>query len=311
MRKLVQDAFGTPAEVLRITEAARPEPGPGQVLIEVAAAGVNPVDVAVSAGHYPLLGDPPFTAGWDVAGTVAAVGSGVSAFRPGDRVLGLPAFPAEAAAHAEYVLASANELIPIPKGLAVEEAGALPLVGLTAYQALIGIAEVRPGQRVLVHRAAGGVGHLAVQLAKSRGAWVVGTASAGKHDLVRALGADEVIDYQATDYTEVLAGLDVVFDLVGHDNGPRSAGVLRAGGVLVGALPAFLGLTQEEAAARGIRLAGVDVRPSAHDLGHLTALASDGALRVHVEAAFPLADAAKAYETVAAGHVTGKVVLVP
>ncbi|MCD0450211.1 NADP-dependent oxidoreductase [Actinocorallia sp. API 0066] len=311
MRKLTQTTVGAPADVLRLVDAERPEPGPGQVLVGVAAAGVNPVDASVSSGLYPLLGEPPFTLGWDVAGTVVSVGSGVSAFRAGDEVLGFVGFPAEAGTHAEYVLVSPNEIVRRPEALDVRAAGALPLAGLTAYQALVAIADVRPGQRVLVHRAAGGVGHLAVQLAKWRGAHVIGTASAAKHEFVRSLGADEVIDYRTTDYTEVLSGLDVVFDLLSYDNGPRSASVLRPGGILVGAISAFLGLTPEEAAERGIRLEAVNVRPSAHDLERLTALVADGTVRVHVDAAFALADAVKAYEAIASGSTTGKIVLVP
>lgn len=310
MRTVTQQRFGAPAEVLEVVEADRPVPGPGQVLVEMAAAGVNPVDVNVSAGYFPLLGEPPFSTGWDVAGTVAEAGPGVTAFRPGDEVLGFLAFPAAAATHAEYVVASENELVRRPAGLDVEAAGALPLAGSTAYQALAGLAEVREGQSVLIHRAAGGVGHLAVQLAKRRGARVIGTASAANHDFVRSLGADEVIDYATTDYTEVLSDLDVVFNLLGGPEERRSAGVLRRGGVLVGALP-YSELTPEEAADLGIRMTGVDVRPSAHDLGLLAGLAAEGGLRVHVEAAFPLADIVKAYEFVASGHVRGKAVIVP
>ncbi|MDX6744960.1 NADP-dependent oxidoreductase [Actinocorallia sp. A-T 12471] len=311
MRKLTQDTVGTPADVLQLIDVETPEPGPGQVLVRVAAAGVNPVDAAVSAGYYPLLGEPPFTLGWDVAGAVAAVGSGVSAFGVGDEVLGFVGFPAEAGTHAEYVLVSPNEIVRRPASVEVDIAGALPLAGLTAYQALYGIADIQAGQRVLIHRAAGGVGHLAVQLAKLRGAHVVGTASEPKHAFVRGLGADEVIDYRDTDYTEVLSGLDVVFDLVSGESGPRSASVLRPGGLLIGAIGANLGLTRDEAAERGIRLEAVNVRPSAHDLADLTALVADGSVRVHLDATFRLADAAKAYEAVAGGRTTGKVVLLP
>lgn len=311
MRVITQKQVGEASEVLEVAEAAKPEPEPGQVLVKVEAAGVNPADFAVSAGYYPLLGEPPFTLGWDVAGTVEAVGPGVSRFSAGDQVFGMPAFPGEGRTHADYVAASANELAFRPDALSVVEAGALPLAGLTAYQALAGIARLRKGQRVLVHRAAGGVGHLAVQIAKALGAHVIATASAAKHEFVRSLGADEVIDYRSTDYTEALADLDVVLDLVAGENGPRSASVLKKGGLLISALSANMGLDQDEAAARGIRLVPVSVRPSAHDLERLAELAGRGELRVRVDEEIPLTDAARAYTLAGSGTVTGKIVLIP
>jgi NADPH:quinone reductase-like Zn-dependent oxidoreductase len=310
MRTVTQTVTGDPS-VLTVTEVDRPEPDSGQVLIRVGAAGINPVDVAVRAGVYPLLGEPPYTLGWDVAGVVESVAPGISAFAPGDEVLGLLAFPAAANAYAEYVLASANEIVHKPAGLTVEEAAGLPLAGLTAWQALVGIAQVAPGQRVLIHRAAGGVGHLAVQIAKARGAHVIGTASAGKHDFVRSLGADEVIDYTTADFSAVLSDLDVVFDLVGGEYGERSARTLRRGGVLVGALSANLGVTPEQASELGVRVQGVNVRPSASDLTQLSALVTEGKLKVHVDQVFALEDAAKAHELSASGHTSGKLVLVP
>ena len=311
MRIITQKRFGEAADVLELAEAPRPEPGHGQVLVRVEAAGVNPADFAVSAGYYPLLGEPPFTLGWDVAGTVEAVGPGVTRFTPGDRVFGMPAFPAEASTHADQVLASAGELAFRPDALSAAEAGALPLAGLTAYQALAGTARLAEGQRVLIHRAAGGVGHLAVQIAKALGAYVIATASAGKHPFVGSLGADEVIDYQAVDYTEVLSDLDVVFDLVCGENGPRSASVLKKGGLLISALPGDMGLTPDEAAALGVRLEPVHVRPSAHDLERLAALAERGALKVHVDREFPLTEAAAAYAFVGSGQTVGKAVIIP
>lgn len=178
-----QATFGDPS-VLRVVEVDVPEPNHGQVLIELGAAGINPVDLVVRSGAFPLLGDPPFTLGWDVAGVVAAVGPGVSQFLPGDEVIGLIAFPDAAGAYADYVLASPNEIVPKPADLTMEQAGGLPLAGLTAWQALVGIAGIDEGQRVLIHRAAGGVGHLAVQIAKARGATVIGTARASKIVLV-------------------------------------------------------------------------------------------------------------------------------
>jgi NADPH:quinone reductase-like Zn-dependent oxidoreductase len=281
MRVITQSALGGPG-VLEIAEADRPEPGYGQVLIATGAIGVNPVDVHVRSGALPLLGEPPFTLGWDVAGVVEAVGPGVSAFAPGDEVLGLLAMPGAGNTYAEYVLASVNEIVPKPAGLSVEQAAGLPMAGLTAWQSLVGMARVGEGQRVLVHRAAGGVGHLAVQVAKARGAHVVATASAGKHELLRRLGVDEPVDYRTRDFTEI-DPVDVVLDLVGGEYGDRSARVVRPGGLLVSAYPQNIGITPDRIAGLGIRHAVLVVHSSAPDLAALTALVAEGRLTVHVD----------------------------
>ncbi|PJE95844.1 NADPH:quinone reductase [Streptomyces carminius] len=309
MRAVTQYTLGDPS-VLELTEAARPEPGPGQVLIRTGAVGVNPVDGHVRSGAMPMLGEPPFTVGWDVAGTVETPGPGVSAFAPGDEVLGMLALPGAGSTYAEYVLASVNEIVRKPAGLTVEQAAGLPMAGLTAWQSLVGLARLRPGQRVLVHRAAGGVGHLAVQIAKARGAHVTGTASAGKHGLLRRLGVDRPVDYRTEDFAEA-GRFDVVFDLVGGEYGERSARTLDPGGVLVSAYPQDTGVTAELVAGLGIRHARTFVSPSAPDLARLAALVDEGRLTVHVDQVLPLAEAAKAHELVAAGSATGKLVLVP
>ncbi|MFB9907475.1 NADP-dependent oxidoreductase [Allokutzneria oryzae] len=309
MRVITQHTFGDPS-VLSITNAARPEPSYGQVLVKTGAIGVNPVDGHVRSGALPMLGEPPFTIGWDVAGTVEAAGPGVSAFVPGDEVLGMLAMPGAGNTYAEYVLASVNEIVRKPATLTVEQAAGLPMAGLTAWQSLVGLAGLQPGQRVLVHRAAGGVGHLAVQIAKALGTHVIGTASAGKHDLLRRLGVDQPVDYRTRDFTEV-GPVDVVFDLVGGEYGERSAGIVAAGGVLVSAYPQNTGVTPERIAELGIRHAVTFVQPCAPDLAQLAALTEAGALTVHVDHVLPLAEAAKAHNLVAAGTTTGKVVLVP
>ncbi|GII84493.1 NADPH:quinone reductase [Sphaerisporangium siamense] len=310
MRAITQTSFGDPS-VLDLVEVDRPRPGPGQVLIKVGAVGVNPADVAVRAGWYPVLGEPPFTLGWDVAGVIELVGSGVSAFEPGEEVFGLLAFPGAGDTYAEYVLASVNEIARKPTGLTVERAAGLPLAGLTAWQALVGIGHVGAGDRVLVHRAAGGVGHLAVQIAKARGAYVIGTAGEANHAWLRELGADELIDYTATDFVTATAPVDTVFDLVGGEYGARSAAALKPGGLLIGALGNNLGITPEEAGRRGVRLEVVSVRPSAADLGQLSALVDAGRLTVHIDQTLPLTEAAKAHDLIATGHTRGKIVLTP
>ncbi|MEU6687274.1 NADP-dependent oxidoreductase [Streptomyces sp. NPDC046832] len=309
MRVITQRTVGDPT-VLELVEAARPEPGQGQVLIKTGAIGVNPVDAHVRSGALPMLGDAPFTVGWDIAGTVETAGPGVSAFVPGDEVLGMLALPGAGNTYADYVLASVNEIVHKPTDLTVEQAAGLPMAGLTAWQSLVGLAHLQPGQRVLVHRAAGGVGHLAVQIAKARGAHVIATASAGKHDLLRRLGADEPVDYRTRDFTEA-GPADVVFDLVGGEYGARCARIVAPGGMLVSAYPQDTGVTPELITELGIRHAVTLVHPSAPDLARLAALVAAGRLTVHVDQVLPLAEAVKAHEIVAAGAVTGKIVLVP
>ncbi|MFJ1996746.1 NADP-dependent oxidoreductase [Streptomyces asiaticus] len=309
MRAITQHTVGGPS-VLELVEADCPEPAYGQVLIRTGAIGVNPVDGQVRSGESAMLGEPPFTVGWDIAGTVEAAGPGVSAFAPGDEVLGMLALPGAGNTYAEYVLASVNEIVHKPAGLTMEQAAGLPMAGLTAWQSLVGLARIQPGQRVLVHRAAGGVGHLAVQIARARGAHVIGTASAAKHDLLRGLGVDQPIDYRTRDFAEA-GRVDVVFDLLGGAYGERSARLVTPGGVLVSACPQDTGVTPELIARLGVRHALTIVSPSAPDLAQLSALVATGRLTVHVDQVLPLAEAAKAHEIVATGGVTGKLVLVP
>lgn len=304
MRVITQKTVGD-ASVLEVAEVAKPVPGAGQVLVKVGAAGVNPVDTYIRAGAFPALGEPPFTLGWDVAGTVEQAGEGVREFEAGDEVYGLLPFPGTGGGYAEYVVANASDLVLRPAHLTVEEAGAVPLVALTAWQALVGRGGLSAGQRVLIHAAAGGVGHVAVQIAKARGAYVVGTASAAKHDFLRSLGADELVDYRHEDFTEI-DPVDVVFDTIGGEYAERSAAVLKPGGVLVSIIPGNPGFDVDRAVDLGIRfeLFG-SVSASGADLAALPQL------RVQLDHVVPLADAAKAHELVESRRTTGKVVLVP
>lgn len=294
--------------MLELVEVPRPEPAPTEVLVRVAAAGVNPVDWKTrSRGGF--LGQPPFTVGWDVAGVVEEVGRGVTRFAPGDRVFGMPRFPREAAAHAEYVTSPSRQLAHIPERLGDVEAAGLPLAGLTAWQALVETADVGPGARVLVLAAAGGVGHLAVQIAKSRGAYVIGTAGGANQGFLRELGADEAIDYTSEAVEERIHDVDVVLDLVGGEASRGALATLRDGGLFV-AVPSSSGLDElrEEAAGR-VRVTGILVEPDRTGLEAVADLAATDALRVHVERTFPLEEAARAHELSEAGHVRGKLVL--
>ncbi|GJF30461.1 NADPH:quinone reductase [Kitasatospora sp. NE20-6] len=308
MRTIDQQSYGEPG-VLRITEAERPEPRVTEVLVRVRAAGVNPVDTYTRSGAFPLLGEPPFVLGWDVSGVVEQVAPGVNRFAVGDEVYGMPHFPRPAGGYAEYVTAPARQLARKPKGLDHAQAAALPMAGLTAWQALVDAAGLQAGQRVLVHGGAGGVGHLAVQIARARGAEVFATASAAKHDFLRELGADHTIDYTEADFTAGLRGLDVVFDTVGNGNGLRSLPVLRDGGALVTITEHFDPELAALTAAAGRRYAGVVVEPDHVGLEALTELVETGLLRPYVEHVLPLEEAATAHALVETRRTRGKIVL--
>ncbi|MGW1378385.1 NADP-dependent oxidoreductase [Streptomyces sp. NPDC002446] len=307
MRAISQDTFGGP-DVLKEIELPRPVPGPSEVLIAVHAAGVNPTDWKHRAGG-PFVGPPPFVLGWDVSGVVEAVGFGVTLFKPGDEVFGMLPYPHGVGSHAEYVTGPARAFVHKPSALDHVQAGAIPLAALTAYQALVDTADVQPGQRVLIHAAAGGVGHLAVQIAKARGAHVIGTASAAKHDFLRELGADELIDYRTTDFTEAVSDVDVVLDTLAGETRTRSLDVLRRGGLLISILG---GGTEEEAkkaAESGVRIEGLLVEADQAGMRAIADLAEAGKLRVHVDAVLPLSEAAKAHALGETNRTSGKLVL--
>ncbi|RFU38268.1 NADP-dependent oxidoreductase [Actinomadura logoneensis] len=313
MRAVSQDEPGGP-EVLKIVETARPEPGVGEVLVRVHAAGINPADWKTRArGAFPDGTRPPFVLGFDVSGVVEAVGYGVTVLRPGDEVFGMPRFPHPAGAYAEYVTAPARHFAPKPANLDHAHAAAVPLAALTAWQALVDTADVRPGERVLVHAAAGGVGHLAVQIAKARGAYVIGTASAAKHAFLRELGADELVDYRETDFAEAVRDVDVVLETIGGDYPARSLRTLAKGGRLVSILPLDASWPASEAAAeaaaKDVRVCFVLVEPDHHGLREIAALVEDGRLRVRVQDVLPLERAAEAHALGETGRTTGKIVL--
>lgn len=307
MRAIVQHRLGGP-EVLELEEVVRPEPGPTEVRVRTAAAGINPVDFKVRT-RGGFLGEPPFTVGWDVAGVIDAIGAGVTRLRPGERVFGMPRFPAEAATYAEYVTSPSRQLARIPGGLSDVEAGALPLAGLTAWQALVETADVGSGDRVLILAAAGGVGHLAVQIAKARGAYVIGTARSEKHAFLDELGADEMIDYTKEDVAERVRDADVVLDLIGGETGQRALPAVRDGGLLI-TVPSGGGLTAlREAAGSRVRVTGILVEPDRVGMEALAALAAEGALKPYVQQTFPLEQAADAHRLAETGRTQGKLVL--
>ncbi|MGW5349525.1 NADP-dependent oxidoreductase [Streptomyces sp. NPDC004031] len=308
MRAVGQRRYGGP-DVLEVVELPRPVPGPGQALVRVQAAGVNPADWKIRSGAIRRLGEPPFTLGLDVSGVVEAVGPGVTRVRPGDEVYGC-AFP-PGGAYAEYTAVSADAIALRPPSLDPVHAAALPVTALTAWQSLVHTAGVTAGHRVLVHAAAGGIGHLAVQIAKSRGAYVIGTARAAKHAFLRDLGADELVDYTTTDFAAAVHDIDIVLDPISDTYGPRSLPTLAPGGHLVdvrGTGPDRTAV-RAQAAELGLRFTEFGFTPSAPDLEEIATLIARDALHVTVDHVLPLEEAAKAHELSESGRVTGKIVL--
>ncbi|WP_086665715.1 NADP-dependent oxidoreductase [Lentzea kentuckyensis] len=296
MRAIIQHESSGP---ITLTDVPQPAPLPTEVLVRVHAAGVNPVDWKTRAGSGMAgLQTFPFINGWDVSGVVEEVGFGVTTLKPGDEVYGMPRFPHAASAYAEYVTAPSRHFAKKPQGLSHVEAAGLPLAGLTAWQVLIDTADLQPGQKVLVTAAAGGVGHLAVQIAKAHGAYVIGTARAAKHAFLKDLGADEVIDYTQGDYEGT--DVDVFVDLVGG----ASPASVRGGGLFVGVPSGVDSVRRDD-----IRISSILVEPDRAGLEAITALVESGELRVHVDATFPLADAGKAHALGETGRTQGKIVL--
>jgi NADPH:quinone reductase-like Zn-dependent oxidoreductase len=309
MKAICIHQYGGP-EVLSYEAFPRPEPGVGEALIRVRAAGVNPVDWKTRSGAAPFDKSAhgfPIILGWDLSGVVAGLGAGVTGYGVGDAVYGMVRFPEPGRAYAEYVAAPAAHLMPKPDSVDFLEAAALPLAALTAWQALFEAGGLEAGQRVLIHAAAGGVGHLAVQLAKNRGASVLGTAAAHNIGFLHALGVDQPIDYQSTRLEDVAHNLDLVLDSLGGEVQERSLAALRPGGMLV-TLRSSRGLA-EKAAARGVRARHVLVRPEPSHQAGINALVAEGRLRPVIAAVYPLAEARRAQEQVAQGHTRGKVVL--
>lgn len=288
---------------LTLVDAPKPSPAAGEVLVKIHAAGVNPVDIAVSEGFLkdfmPL--QFPVTAGSEIAGVVEAVGSDVQGFAPGDAVhapLGV------SGAFAEYALVKAAALVHKPQSMSFAEAAGLPIAAATAIAAL-NAGNVGPGTKLLIHAAAGGVGSVAVQLAKARGAEVTALASKSNIDFVKSLGADRVVD-RATQYEDSLSDFDVVLDAFGPAAQDRSWGLLRKGGAM---LSLVTQPSEETAAKYGVRAVRIFGTPTAAVLAEADALVDAGKLKVHVSRTYPLAQAKDALLEIASGKVRGKLVL--
>ncbi len=302
--------YGDPS-VLRYEDVEQPVPGAGQVLIRVAATSFNGVDGNIRGGFMqgPIPVTLPHTPGIDVAGTVAGLGEGVTGFEIGDQVIGFLPMAGDGAA-AEYVVAPAEVLTAAPVSIPLADAAALPIVGLTAWQALFDHAKLTAGQRVLINGAGGAVGGYAVQLAKNAGAYVIATAGPGSSEHVRAAGADEIVDHTSTKVSTAVTSVDVVLNLAPIEPGQLTEllALVRARGVLVNTTVWMPAPSDEQREVRGIDLF---VRSDAAQLARLVALVDAGELRVDVAQRVPLAELGDVHVRAAAGTLRGKVVVVP
>ena len=295
--------YGGP-EVLAQVEMQRPTPGPSEVLIKVQAASVNPVDWKLRAGLvkdiFPLTF--PSTLGWDVSGTVEEVGAGVTRFKRGDEVYAL----LEGGGYAEYAVAKETVVAQKPLNLDFVQAAAVPVAGVTAWQALFEVAQLHAGQKVLIHAAAGGVGNLAVQFAKAKGAYVIGTASSKNQAFLRELGVDKALDYQKTRFEDVVRDVDVVLDTIGGDTQERSFKALKKGGILVSLVQPP---SENLAAKYGVRALFYGAHASSSNLAEIAKLIDSGKVKTVVGTVLPLAEARRAHELIQSGHTRGKIVL--
>ena len=306
MKAIVIHEYGGP-EVLKYEDVPRPEPKAEQILIRVIAAGVNPVDGMIRSGMFAKDGNGafPMVLGGDIAGVVERVGNKITKFKAGDPVFAYVSLDS-GGGYAQYAVVPEGDAAPKPKSLTYVEAGAVPIVALTAWQALIDTAKLNAGQTVLIHGGSGGVGSFAIQIAKARGAKVIATASTANQDLLKQLGTDVAVDYTKQKFEDVAKDVDVVLDSVGKDTLTRSYGVVKKGGIIVSLVARP---NQSDLEKHGIRGVALSVEPNSGELAQIGKLIDEKKIRVVVSQTFPLSEAKKAQEQVASGHTRGKIVL--
>jgi len=280
-----------------------PEPGPDELLVRVNSAGVNPVDWKIREGHMKNNIKLPLILGWDVAGTVIYAGALVTSFTEGNRIFARIEL-LRSGAYAEYAIVKASEAAHAPS-IPFDKAAGVPLASQTAWAGLFEVGALRPGQKILIHGASGGVGLFAVQLAKIAGAFVVGTTSEENTELVKSLGADEVIDYKKEDFAKKIKDLHFVFDTVGADTQARSWQIMRKGGTLV----STVGVDEKKASEFGMIGKSFMVNSNGARLQQIAGLIDKGMLRVIIEKEFPLEEVKKAHELSQAGKAAGKIIL--
>jgi len=302
MKAIVIKEYGND-DVLNYADVERPDPKTDEVLVKVRFAAVNPVDWKIRNGAGERLGlKLPIMLGGEIAGTIEKLGDAVRGFQEGDAVYGI----IRSGGFAEYAIAKMGDVASKPQSLDFENAAAVPLGALTAWQAIFDLAHLSSGQRILITGASGGVGSLAVQLAKAKAAYVIGTASGRNEEFVRDLGADEFVDYTKQHFEEVARDVDVVFDAVGGDTFERAFQTLKKGGFLVTSVEFP---SEEKAQECGVKAARVYCKPNAEQLAAISALVDEGRLRAHVATVLPLVEVKKAFQLSESGHTRGKIVL--
>ena len=306
MKAVSFNSFGG-SEVLKYGDIPQPRLKRDDVLIRVHAAAINPVDVALRQGYMAEYVNIkfPFIPGCDVSGTIEGFGSEANSFKAGQEVFARSDFSRDGS-YAEFIAVPVSEVFPKPDSLDHAHAAALPHASLTAWTTLIGTANLSPGQRVLIHGAAGGVGHIAVQLAKTRGAYIIGTASTHNQDFLRELGVDQAIDYTTTRFEDVAKQVDVVLDSIGGETQERSWSTLKPGGMLISIVQPP---SAEHAKAFGVSAALVGAYSNPAAMAEMAALVNDGKIKPYVSKVFPLSDARLAQESIATRHTRGKIVL--
>ena len=304
MKAMVAREYGSP-EVLKLEDVPRPVPKENEVLVRVIAGGVNPVDTLIVSGKYAKeFGTHlPLTPGYDIAGVVEQTGAKITKLKAGDPIYGYILW---GGGFAQYDIATEGEVAIKPKSLNYEEAASVPLVALTAWQALIDAAKLTTGQTVLIHGGSGGVGTMAIQIAKARGARVIATASTANQDVLKELGADVTVDYTRQKFEDVARDVDVVLDSVGKDTLARSYGVVKRGGFIATLVAR---LNQSELDKHGIRGASISVKPDANELDEITRLIEAKKIKPVVTEVLPLTEAVKALQQAATHHTRGKIVL--
>lgn len=304
MKAIRIHSYGGP-EKLVYEDASRPTLNDDDVLIKVHAAGVNPVDWKIRQGYMEGRVKLPLILGWDVAGVVEEKGKAVSKLEIGDKVYSRPSIFRNGA-YAEYIAVKASEAASMPESLDFIQAAAVPLAALTAWQSIFDLAHLESGQTILIHAAAGGVGHFAVQFARWAGAHVIGTASERNHDFLSSIGAHETIDYTTTNFEDVVHDADVVLDTMSGDVWQRSWKVIRKGGIMVSTLR---GPEAGGPDALNKLCAHVFVQPDAAQLGEIAVLIDSGHVKPHIDRVFPLQETAEAHKLNQQGHTRGKIVL--
>jgi NADPH:quinone reductase-like Zn-dependent oxidoreductase len=302
MKAIVINEYGN-EDVVNYTNVECPEPTANEVLVKVHVAGVNPIDWKIRNGAGERLGlKLPIMLGGEIAGTVEKIAGDVRDFKEGNAVYGI----ITSGGFAEYAIAKKGEIVSKPQSLDFQNAAAIPLGALTAWQAIFDLANLGSGQRIFITGASGGVGSLAIQLAKAKGAYVIGMASGRNEDFVRDLGADEFVDYTKQNFEEVVKDVDVVFDTVGGDTFERAFQTLKKGGFLVTSVEFP---SEEKAREFGIKAARVYCKPNAEELTAISELVDEGRLKAHVSTVLPLAEVKKALQLSEGGHTRGKIVL--